>query len=383
MSDPLAASRYLLRNPRRVLPAIAVQALVTALILSVVTPLTAFDATIEANIAPLRVYSGITPMRKNTFDEALTRLIEANPAMASHARAKSLWMRTPGVVGELWTTLLALEPKDQADLLGRVGNHLADGHLPVAGSDGVAIHRDVSRARGLAVGDAFGRLVDPEDPTPGRFVVTGIVEGPARIGVVDLQYASIPDFVLSRVESFEVVYAKPGRKAESDAYLAAAKDAEGHPAFKVWDEAFWRRRTDKMLENLPLLLNAIVGSLTVVIALVVVLLNLISFQARADEFALLIAVGRTRGRLIRKIVVESAACAAVAWALGLGLGTAFVALYDRLVLAPKAILIRYFDSYPVALASVLPLVAAAASAAVLAWRLRDMDPVSVIQRRNA
>jgi len=383
VTDPLSASRYLLRNPRRVLPAVAVQALVTALVLSVVTPLTGFDATFEANLAPLRVYTGITPMRRNTFDAELTRLVEANPAMASHARAKSLWMRTPGVVGEIWTTLLALEPRDQEDLLARVGNRLVEGTLPKAGSDGVAVHRDLARARGLRIGDAFGRLVDPEDPTPGRFTVTGFVDGPARVGVVDLAYASIPDFVLSRVESFEVVYAQPGRKPQSDAYLSAAKDAEGKPAFKVWDEAFWRRRTDKMLENLPLLLNAIVGSLTVVIALVVVLLNLISFQARADEFALLLAVGRTRGRLVRKIVVESAACAVLAWALGLGLGYAFLAVYDRWVLVPKAILIRFFDVYPVFLASVLPLVAAAASALVLAWRLRTMDPVSVIQRRNA
>lgn len=380
---PLAARHYLLRNPRRVLPAIVVQALVTALILGAVTPLTGFEATIEANLAPLRVYTGITPMRKSSFDDDLKAIVEHNPSMEKHVKAKALWMRTPMVVGEAYTMLIALDAADQPDFLSRVGNRIVEGKLPEAGSEGAAIHRDVARARGMKLGDAFGRLVDPEDPSPGRFVVVGIVDGPARVGLVDLSYATIPDFVLSRVESFEIVYAKPGEKTKSDAYLNAAKDTDGKPAFKVWDEAFWRRRTEKMLQNLPVVLNAVVGAITVVIALVTVLLNVITFQARADEFALLLALGRRRRRLIAKITVESSVTAIVAWALGMALGFLFLDIYDRFVLAPKAILIHTLDPYPIALASVLPLVAALASAAILAWRLHRMDPVAVIQRRNA
>ncbi len=112
-------------------------------------------------------------------------------------------------------------------------------------------------------------------------------------------------------------------------------------------------------------------------------MNLIAFQARSDEFGLLLAVGVSRRRLVRKVVVESFLIAALAWALGLSLGYGFVLTYDRLFLAPKAILIRLFDVYPLALASVLPFVAAAVSAAVLARRLHRLDPVAIIQRRNA
>jgi predicted lysophospholipase L1 biosynthesis ABC-type transport system permease subunit len=123
--------------------------------------------------------------------------------------------------------------------------------------------------------------------------------------------------------------------------------------------------------------------MTAIVGFIVVLLNLIAFQARHDEFALWIALGHTRARLVRKLAVESAAQAAAAWALGLLLGFAFLSLYDAWVLAPKAIFIRYLDVYPLALASALPLLASAASAVALALRLRRMDPVAVIQRRNA
>lgn len=382
-ASALRAARFLTRNPRRVLPAIVVQALVTALVLAVVTPLTGFEATVEANLRPLSVYTAVTPMSRNDFDDALATLLDADPGLERRVPAKALWMRTPMVVGESYTMLVALQGAEQADFLRRVGNRLVEGRLPERGTDGAAIHADVARARHLRLGDAFGRLVDLEDATPGKFTVVGIVDGPARVGLVDFDYAAIPTFVLSRIESFQVVYARPGRKADSDAYLNAAKDADGKPAFRVWDEAFWRKRTEKMLENLPTILNAVVGSISIIVALVVVLLNLIAFQARSDEFALLLAVGITRRRLVGKILAESGLCAVAALALGLGLGFTFLALWDAWVLRPKAILIEFFAPYPIVLAAVLPLVAALASGAILAWRLRRMDPVAILQRRNA
>lgn len=380
---PLAAAVWLARNPRRVLPAVLVQALVTALVLAVVTPLTGFEETAEASIRPLRHYTGVTPMRRRAFDDELSALLDGNPAMERRLRAKALPMRMPMVVGDAWAVLLALDPADQPAFLARVGDRLAEGSLPEPGSAGVAIHRDVARARGLAIGSEFGRLVDPDDPSPGRFVVRGLLEGPSRVGLADLGYASVPDFVLSRIEGFEIVWAKPGRKAESDRYLEEAKDAEGQKAFKVWDEAYFRHQYERMLRNLPTILNAVVGAITVIIALVVVLLHLIAFQARADEFAILLAVGVRRRRLVRKLAVESALVAVAALALGVGLGLAALSLYDALVLHPKAIVIRLLDPYALVLAAVLPVVSAAASAVVLSFRLRRMDPVSVIQRRNA
>lgn len=380
---PLAARHWLLRNPRRILPAIVVQALVTALVLTVVTPLSGFEATAETALRPLRSFTAVTPMRKSTFDAELTALLEGDPGLERHVPAKTIWMRTPAIVGEFYTMIIALDRAEQERFYAAVGNRVGEGRYPTAGTEEVVIHRDVARARKMSVGSTFGRLVDPEDPAPGAFKVVGIADGESRVGLADLAYAMRPDFVLSRIEAFEVVFAKEGRKAESDRYLNDAKDAEGRTAFKVWDEAFFRRRTERSLANLPVILNAVVGAITVVIALVVILLNLISFQARADEFALLLAVGRTRRRLVGKLLVESCVVALVAWGLGLALGFGCLHLYDRAFLEPKAIEIRFFDPYPIALASLLPLVSAAASAIVLALRLSRMDPVSVIQRRNA
>jgi hypothetical protein len=270
---PLAARHWLLRNPRRILPAIVVQALVTALVLTVVTPLSGFEATAETALRPLRSFTAVTPMRKSTFDAELTALLQGDPGLERHVPAKTIWMRTPAIVGEFYTMIIALDRAEQERFYAAVGNRVAEGRYPTAGTEEVVIHRDVARARKMSVGSTFGRLVDPEDPAPGAFKVVGIADGESRVGLADLAYAMRPDFVLSRIEAFEVVFAKEGRKAESDRYLNDAKDAEGRTAFKVWDEAFFRRRTERSLANLPVILNAVVGAITVVIALVVILLQ--------------------------------------------------------------------------------------------------------------
>jgi hypothetical protein len=380
---PLAARRWLLRNPRRVAPAIAVQALVTALVLSVVTPLSGFEETWEPVMKPLRAFTPVTPAERAGFDEDLARVLDGNPAQESRVEAKAFWIRTPMVVGDGGASLLALDSAVQEDFLRRIGDRLVEGTLPAKDGDGVALHKDIARARDLRIGSSLGQRVDPDETLPGEFHVVGLLDGPSRVGLADLAFASRTESVLSRLASAQVVYAKPGRKAESDAYLEAAKGPDGRAALKVWSESFWRRRTEKALKNLPIVLDAVVGSITVIIALVVVLLAWISFQSRSDEFALLLAVGRTRRRLVGKVAAETLVASGVAWALGLGLGFAFLATWSRLVLEPKAIVMRFVDPYPVALASTLPVVAALASVVVLAWRLHRMDPVAVIQRRNA
>jgi hypothetical protein len=133
--------------------------LVTALILTVVTPLTGFEATINASLAPFAVYTGVTPMRKSDFDEELSRLIEADPGLDRRLIAKTVWMSMPMVVGENEAILMALPQNEQADFIHRLGDTLAEGSLPAPGSDGAAIHRDIAKARGLSIGSKFGRLV--------------------------------------------------------------------------------------------------------------------------------------------------------------------------------------------------------------------------------
>jgi hypothetical protein len=380
---PLSSWTYLRRNPRRVIPIALVQALVTALLVAIITPTNIFETTSDAYVRVLRQFTTVTPRARNDFDATLERVLDGNPALERRARAKALWITTPMIVGEAYAPLLALEPAEQGEFLRRVGNRLVAGTMPEPGTDGAVVHVAVLRARGLSIGESFGQLLDPEDATPGKFTVVGEVDGPSRVGLVDLAYTSIPDFVLARRESFQVIYAKPGRKAESDRFLRDAKTGDGGPAFRVVDEEFVRRRVEKTMANLPILIGFLTGAVSIIVALVTALLNVISFQARVDEFGLFLAVGHRRARLTRKLALETGITSTIGWTFGLALGVGLLAVYRHVALEPKGILMRLLDARPLVFSLAVPALSAGVSALVLAVRLHRMDPVAVIQRRGA
>ncbi|MFV1957912.1 MAG: FtsX-like permease family protein, partial [Planctomycetota bacterium] len=184
--------------------------------------------------------------------------------------------------------------------------------------------------------------------------------------------------------SFQVIYAKPGEKTASDDTLKAVMPADGGPrgTFRVVDERWARARIADNLKNLPLIVGFITLADAIVVALVTALLGVIAFQGRQDEFALLLAVGHRRGRLVRKLALETTITAVGGWIVGWGLGIGVVALYDHFFLEPKAIEMSIVDPRPLLYSLSVPVLSAAAGSMALARRLRRMDPVAVIQRRG-
>ncbi|MFM8978910.1 MAG: FtsX-like permease family protein [Planctomycetia bacterium] len=380
---PLSARTYVARNLRRVAPVLAIQALVTCLLVAAITPTNAFRATTEAYTAAMAHMTIVTPRERPLLDGALRGLLDQNPHQERRQAAKMFWVRTPMIVGEAWAPLLLLPPPAQQDLLARTGCRLVEGRMPEPGSAGVAVHEAVLRARGWALGSAFGEEVDRLDSTPGRFEVVGVLAGPARLAVGDLERASQPDSVYARQLPFEVVYARPGAEQASDAWLQAARLPSGGLAFRVVDDDLVRARIEQAFVNLPLVLGFITAAVAVVVALVTALLDLLQFQARLDELALLLAVGHPRRRLMQKLAAEGLLVALLGWALGLLLGLGAVATYRALVLEPRGILMHLLDARPLAASLAVPLLATAVGALALRARIRRMDPVAVLQRRGA
>ncbi|MDF1700975.1 MAG: ABC transporter permease [Planctomycetota bacterium] len=224
--------------------------------------------------------------------------------------------------------------------------------------------------------------MNPADSTPGRFTLVGILAGESRLGMADFEYANNPFFVLARRRPFQIVYAQPGQKDTSDAYLHAAKQEDGEAAFRVIDASYIRSRIEKTMRNLPLIIGFITFSVAFVVALVIALLNVIAFQVRIDEFGMFLAIGHSRRRLVVKLAVEAAAVALVAWGAGLAVGWLGVWAYDRAWLEPRGILMDILDPRPILFSLSVPVLSTLTGAVALARRLHRMDPVAVIQRRG-
>ena len=134
---------------------------------------------------------------------------------------------------------------------------------------------------------------------------------------------------------------------------------------------------------MPFIIGFITFSVALVVAFVIALLNVIAFQVRLDEFGMLLAIGHTRWRLVRKLAVEAAVVAAAGWVVGLAVGLLGVYIYDRVYLSPRGILVDVVDATPLLFSLMVPILSTLTAAVAIARRLHRMDPVAVIQRRGS
>lgn len=373
---------YLRRRFPTVVPIALAILGVTVLLVFVITPTNTFEETTRANVAALKAFTVVAPARSPEFGGELLARIDREPAIESRVAVHAAWVRYPMLVGEAYCPLILIDATPGRDLVRRAGLRLVAGRFPDAEHPGVLLHEDVARARHLRVGDRFGTWVDPEDTTPGAFPIVGLLGGHARLAVGTFGSSLFTGFLAARVPAYLLVYSRPGKKAAMDAFLNGAREGD-HPAFQVIDEAYMNRRTERALENVPVVVNFIALSTSTIVAFVVALLALVAFQARHEEFAMLVAIGQRKERLIAKLAIESGLVAIGAWLLGLAIGWTGLWLYDHFVFAPRGLLLRLADLRPFVASALLPVVSTAASLLALGVRLSRMDPIAVLQRRGA
>jgi hypothetical protein len=254
------------------------------------------------------------------------------------------------------------------------GQH-ASGPDPV-----LVLHEDVARARGIRVGSHVGTLVDPDDIIPGSFEVVGLVRGPSRVAVGVVGSGVLASMLLGRLPSYALIYPRPGLKEKSDRYLHAARDGT-NPAFQIIDAAYARTRAERALKNLPLLVGFISIATASIVSIVSMLLTLLNFQSRLPQFAILLAIGQRRGRLLRSVTLELSMLAVGSWLLGVTVAVLGLAIYDAVALQPRGILIHVWDPGVIVASAAIPIFVVLTGLAVLWRELGRIDPVAVVQQR--
>lgn len=372
---------YLRRRFSRVAPIALAIALVTTLLVCVMTPTNTFYETARVNIAALRAFTVIAPARQAELDESWRERLGSDPSVEKMVPVRALWMRYPMVIGEAYCPLLLANAGQVREIAERAGLRLVAGRFPDEHHPGVVLHDGVARARRLAVGSRFGTWVDPDDTTPGAYLVCGLVSGEARLAVGTAGTGLFQSFLMARAPAFTLLYPRRGAKARMDRILHEARWG-GEPAFQVIDEAYMNERARKALENVPLLVNFTALSTAIVVGVIVALLALVAFQLRQQEFALRLAIGQRRIQLLFGLALESGVLAVGSWLIGLGVGVLALYAYDVWVFEPRGFLVRLLDPRPLLASACVPLITTLASAFALSIRLHRMDPVAILQRHE-
>jgi predicted lysophospholipase L1 biosynthesis ABC-type transport system permease subunit len=234
------------------------------------------------------------------------------------------------------------------------------------------------RANGWELGQEFGMDKSDDDWMPGRFTVVGVISGPTPMGLCSFDYLNNPLAYAFSAKLWErlVLVARPGRLDEMNAFLRTL------PEIKLYDRARAVEEVSESFDRILLILNFVSAALVVVVAVVVGMIHNIFFAQRMDEFAILLAIGHARRRLLRKVGLETAGIMAVSWAAGAALGFAAFGLFRGLYLLPKGIPIPFIQLAPLAVSLALPAVAHLFASLTVNGRLRRLDPVTIIERRG-
>jgi ABC-type antimicrobial peptide transport system permease subunit len=121
--------------------------------------------------------------------------------------------------------------------------------------------------------------------------------------------------------------------------------------------------------------------LTVAAGLALTILNYIFFTQRRDEFGTLHAVGHSRAALLTRALRESVSITAIAWLVGAAICIVGVFCLQTYVYTPVGTSVDLANLTPWLFTLPIPLAVVGASAGTIAWALKRLDPVSVIERR--
>ena len=376
--EPLSPLTYARRNGRKILPTVIILTFVVMLVVSILTTIAGLKDSTMVFTREFDHWTIVFPRNTPRLSKGTLEAIAAHPAAERVVDLRNCFVKVKTLVGPVPFNLRGARAGEMEYFMARVGARLKEGALPTPGTNEVALHENLMKANGWPLGREFGMNVEEDDWMPGRFKVTGILEGPTPLGLASYDYLNNPVLYAFSPKLLErvIAVARPGRTAELNAFLRAI------PEVKVYDKARAVDDVSQGFDRILLILNFISMTLIAVVSVVVGLIHNIFFGQRTDEFAILLAIGHTKRRLFRKVVAETGAIMAVSWATGVGLAIALVWTFGSFVLAPRGLELPIGQGTPVLVSLSLPLIALLFAGATVMGRLRKLDPVSIIERRG-
>ena len=392
---PLSSLTFYLRHRRRGMALIVGTALAILVITLPVFITSAITDVMKPNIEYLRYVSEVWSNEGRTVDAGVGGQIRSHPTVGYVVPVISLELQVPVPLGSAARThVYGVPENDLSALVDSFGMQVAQGRLPRARSNEIALSESVAQNHGLRVGDTidlpFYALGEVDQMiiygTPVEMVVSGILRpgsgqtlspGDPWLGFASYEYLESHESTSSRLVRLFVVPTE-GRKDELDAWL------EQSVISAQTDVATYRAGYSEIQRSM--IEMALVFALTeigimIVAAIAVATMNYIFFTQRREEFGVLHAMGRSRQWLVLRTMQEAGSMVTVAWLFSAVVYVISLVCVQVVVYAPRGLSLDIFDPIPWLFTLPIPLTVVFASTGTIGRMLRKLDPVTVIERR--
>lgn len=366
----------------RTLPLGFVIVLSVFLIGSVVTIADSIDLTVLTINNYTRAFTPVIPRGgRLRVPTDIQKAIQKTPGFDRAIQTSGFFFNVNTVFGPFPFVCLGVAPNDRDYLLARAGDSLEPGgRWPTPGLPEAVVSEGIVRNRRLKIGDD---IASPKDANNGTLITTpvpvklvGILKGPTWIAFTSKEF---PEAALPLVPHSLLVTTK--NRADQLPF----SDRLYRELPKVIVDVFSYNNLVKdlrhSLESMYLIMHLVDGTVTFVVALMAGMLSNIYFSQRITEFATLAAIGLRRSALVWHAVSETAILTGIGWVLGIGVNWAAMSLMRGRVFEPRGMLINPTDLHSVLNTLPIPVMITVFAIATISYRLANLDPVSIIERR--
>jgi ABC-type lipoprotein release transport system permease subunit len=383
---PLAPLTFYHRHSRQAWTLIA-----SALLLILATGLLflLFAAGVDAMQPGLNVLSRMSAVSPNQgeLDPALVSRIQSNPMVERTIEVYAfspMKISIPPMFPSKPVETLCLNAEDMEYLAGLYGLELAEGRLPRAGTNEVAVSWAAAKNRNLRVGDVLGDPASPAYPGAPALPVSIVVSGvfaPGRTTVEDtwLSFMSLEFVEPYRQSGLSLILApRRGQKQAMDAWLEGEIAGEGRIVLTYANQQAAQNKEMRSMLFTFVLMECVVA---LVAALALSGLHYLFLAGREAEMGVLNALGYTRAQLAGRILGEMFVLLLTAWAAATAGCLLVLLCLQSGVFAPAGLNLNFLNPSPWLATLPIPAAVLAACAMLTVLTLTRMDPIAVIERR--
>lgn len=355
----------------------AVIAVAVALLASVVTIIDSIDETVMTMYGYQRHLAVVSPRNALEVDPAVVAAVRAQPLARYVYPVRPVFSVVKTVFGKMPIVVFGLPPDGRDRVLAACGLRLVEGRLPAEGKPEVALSAAIARNRRLHLGSVVLEPNSEDSFSAVPVKLVGTFEGPVWFQTTSERFVR-ENFPVSPL-SYIVMAASPEEQRKLDSALDRVVDKE---RARIWTYAQLVRETRDALSSLNLIMNIVVTIVVLAIAVLIGMLATIYFTQRLPEFATLAAIGYERAALMRRALGEVALLCVLGWMAGSLLTVALLLGIKTWLMDPRGLLLNPFDWSAYRYSLPLPFAVVGFSLLTIGGRLRRMDPVSIIERRQ-
>jgi len=273
------------------------------------------------------------------------------------------------------------------EIMKEGGLRLKDGRLPQKTEYEVVMHELILLNKGLKIGDEFGRDVNEDERIEGRYKIVGSLTGKFVLSF------GIKHFGL---ETWKKQMEESKTESEIESILAQPRSLLVFPENSIEsmnEELLTLDKTEVRLHTYDIRLrvldddiSSVQDVLSIVLIIVIIAMGIsvgaiiiIAYNDRKGEFAILSAIGYSKGDITKLICKEIGFLGLICTAVGYGLSMLLLSILDVAIFSPAGKALSLFTPLGLILTLVVPVMVFICSVLPVMRRLRKTDLIQVIE----